>query len=344
MKHLPILVAIVIFSAFEVFAQRPEENIVPVMKSSPARTMPRTDMNDFAVGDVRGTVKSVALFLPKPIYPESARKAGVEGVVRVQVTIDDKGFVTLAKTITGDGRLASSAVDAALQSKFRPAFDPAGRPVAVEGVLSYSYEIRKASWSRIAVELRGIDTGYTSRETFFVLAKTLDPAWSPEIATLGRISDLSRTARAPMFVGVNPQISSSSTQRAAGSASMSQAGGFMLEVPATEQRELARNLIEALRTRLAGDELSSWQFETGLRLFSAFYLSTVIPMPGKHGAGRFAEASSLIKESLEKRPHGVSDGVVKALQDLEKNVAVEKRTKEQDEAITISIVKILTEN
>jgi|CXWL01.1.fsa_nt_gi TonB family protein len=340
MKFVPVF-ATVMFGLFvgETLAQRPEENIVPVMKSSPVRRMPRVDMNDFRLGDVRGTVKSVALRLPKAFYPEEARKQGVEGLVRVQVTVDDKGLVTKALTIAGDNRLTSSAIDAALQSRFRPALDPTGRPVAIEGILTYSYEIGKASWSRIAVELRGIDAGFTSGESLFVLAKTLDPSWTDEIAAIGRMSKLSQTSQArPGFVRIDSQMSRA---KQGTSASLSQAKGVILVVPSAEQRSLARNLIAALRNRLANDELRSWQFETGLNLFSAFYLSTAIPTPGSHGPERFVDAGKLMKSSLEKRPQGVPDDIVRALQDLEMNFSIEKRTKDEEEAVSNSIIKIL---
>jgi outer membrane biosynthesis protein TonB len=46
-----------------------------------------------------GVLNGKAVSLPKPEYPETAKAAGVEGVVKVEVTIDENGTVESAQAI-----------------------------------------------------------------------------------------------------------------------------------------------------------------------------------------------------------------------------------------------------
>ena len=47
--------------------------------------------DDFTVGEVKGSVKTNAVFLAKPIYLADARISGAEGAVRVRITVDKEG-------------------------------------------------------------------------------------------------------------------------------------------------------------------------------------------------------------------------------------------------------------
>jgi TonB family protein len=55
-----------------------------------------------------------------PIYPDSARIAGVQGDVAVAVTVDASGNVTTLRPVVGDYRLVESAMDAVRQWRYRP--------------------------------------------------------------------------------------------------------------------------------------------------------------------------------------------------------------------------------
>lgn len=62
------------------------------------------------------TVKKV-----NPIYPEEAKKEGVEGTVYVGITINKEGLVETAMvTKTDDERLNIAALNAVIQWKFKP--------------------------------------------------------------------------------------------------------------------------------------------------------------------------------------------------------------------------------
>ena len=85
-----------------------------------------------------GVLNGKAISLPKPDYPPDARAAGTEGVVVIQVTVDEQGNVTEARAISGPKQLQDVAVNAALQAKFSPTL-LSGEPVRVTGVIVYNF-------------------------------------------------------------------------------------------------------------------------------------------------------------------------------------------------------------
>lgn len=64
--------------------------------------------------------KPVVLKRVEPIYPELARKAGIEGMVVVKVLISTKGDVEKVQVIKSHPMLDDAAVAAAKQFKFKP--------------------------------------------------------------------------------------------------------------------------------------------------------------------------------------------------------------------------------
>ena len=68
---------------------------------------------------------------PPPVYPEMARKAGVEGMVILHVLVDKEGNVRDVRLIKGIGAgLDESALESVRQSKWTPAIQN-HKPVAV---------------------------------------------------------------------------------------------------------------------------------------------------------------------------------------------------------------------
>jgi TonB family protein len=104
-----------------------------------------------------GVLNGKAVSLPKPAYPDLARKARVEGTVRVEVIIDENGNVESAAAIKeteadnefavemADARAAlrSAAEVAALESKFSPTL-LGGVPVKVKGTIVYNFVAKAA--------------------------------------------------------------------------------------------------------------------------------------------------------------------------------------------------------
>jgi TonB family protein len=68
-----------------------------------------------------GSLINRAVKMITPSYPLSAKQLRIDGQVKVQVTLDEKGNVTSAKAVEGPQFLRSASEDAARNSKFKPA-------------------------------------------------------------------------------------------------------------------------------------------------------------------------------------------------------------------------------
>lgn len=80
-----------------------------------------------------------AMVLAKPEYPRAARDLNLEGVVVVQVDIDEKGNVISAKDLCqGPPYLDEAAIKAAYKSRFTPTM-LSGVPVKATGVIYYNF-------------------------------------------------------------------------------------------------------------------------------------------------------------------------------------------------------------
>lgn len=86
----------------------------------------------------KGVVNSIAVRLPKPIYPPAAKVVNASGAVNVQVTIDEQGNVISAVATNGHPLLKAAAVNAAKQAKFTPTI-LSDQPVKVTGVIVYNF-------------------------------------------------------------------------------------------------------------------------------------------------------------------------------------------------------------
>ena len=85
-----------------------------------------------------GDLNSRAVRLQTPVYPQDARRLGIQGKVLVQLTLDEQGNVTSAKSTSGNALLRNSAEDAARRSKFKPVLVD-NQPVKATGFIIYSY-------------------------------------------------------------------------------------------------------------------------------------------------------------------------------------------------------------
>ena len=85
-------------------------------------------------------LRKAAVDLPQPQYPEAARLLGAEGVVEVQVLIDEKGEVTKASALSGDALFTEVAAEAARKAKFsRVKLSP--EPAKIYGVINYTFSL-----------------------------------------------------------------------------------------------------------------------------------------------------------------------------------------------------------
>ena len=101
------------------------------------------------VGDIditpeSGTVLPTYKVKVKPKYPESAKKAGKEGTVLLQATIDEKGIPKdiVALTNLGFG-FEAAAIEALKKATFRPA-TKAGKPITLKEVqIPYEFKLEE---------------------------------------------------------------------------------------------------------------------------------------------------------------------------------------------------------
>ncbi|NNF07458.1 MAG: energy transducer TonB [Candidatus Eisenbacteria bacterium] len=116
-------------------------------------TIPETDFNPFAPPEIPEETATTTSFYafdspPKPIktaapeYPELARAAGAEGVVHVEVTIDESGRVVAARVVRSDTikSLEEAARKAALDWLFTPA-KQRDTPVKAKIVIPFEFNL-----------------------------------------------------------------------------------------------------------------------------------------------------------------------------------------------------------
>lgn len=79
-----------------------------------------------------------ALKLPAPEYPAAAKAVKASGIVKVRVTVDEKGAVIDAATVSGHPLLRSAAEKAAGQAEFEPTLLN-GKPAKITGIIVYNF-------------------------------------------------------------------------------------------------------------------------------------------------------------------------------------------------------------
>jgi TonB family protein len=77
---------------------------------------------------------------PPPAYPEIARRAGVQGIVRLQVHATKDGRIEVDKILSGSPTLADAAIAAVKQWRVRP-FSNGGRPVDVISTVTFNFQL-----------------------------------------------------------------------------------------------------------------------------------------------------------------------------------------------------------
>jgi TonB family protein len=87
-----------------------------------------------------GVLNGTALNLPPPVYPEAAKRMRTQGVVTVDVILDETGKVVAANASGGPPMLRDAAVQAALKARFSPT-KLSGQPVKVSGVINYKFAL-----------------------------------------------------------------------------------------------------------------------------------------------------------------------------------------------------------
>jgi protein TonB len=87
-----------------------------------------------------GVLNGTAISLPPPVYPDAAKRTRTQGIVTVDVVLDETGKVISANASSGPAMLRDPAVQAALKARFSPT-KLSGQPVKVSGVINYKFTL-----------------------------------------------------------------------------------------------------------------------------------------------------------------------------------------------------------
>ena len=87
-----------------------------------------------------GVLNGTAINLPAPLYPDAAKRMRTQGIVAVDVILDETGKVVSANASSGPPILREAAVQAALKARFSPT-KLSGQPVKVSGVINYKFAL-----------------------------------------------------------------------------------------------------------------------------------------------------------------------------------------------------------
>jgi protein TonB len=77
---------------------------------------------------------------PPPDYPQMARRAGIQGVVRLQVRAKTDGTLEVEKVIAGEPALVEAARSAVRQWRVNPGI--CGNKVDVISTLAFNFQLR----------------------------------------------------------------------------------------------------------------------------------------------------------------------------------------------------------
>ncbi|HZI49130.1 MAG TPA: energy transducer TonB [Pyrinomonadaceae bacterium] len=97
-----------------------------------------TNSNGVAKPIEGGVLNAKATSLPKPVYPDEAKRLKISGRVTVRVVVDENGKVISAKAIDGPAALRETAEAAARKAVFAPTTE-GGITVKVTGTLTYDF-------------------------------------------------------------------------------------------------------------------------------------------------------------------------------------------------------------
>jgi tetratricopeptide (TPR) repeat protein len=86
-----------------------------------------------------GSLNNLAVNLAVPVYTALDRQRNLQGIVTVQVMIDEKGKVLSAKATAGPVLLRSTSEAAALKSRFKPA-QVGNQAVKATGYINYNFK------------------------------------------------------------------------------------------------------------------------------------------------------------------------------------------------------------
>jgi Ca-activated chloride channel homolog len=115
----------------------------------------------------------------QPAYPAIAKAARAQGVVQVQITVDENGEVIDARVINGHPMFRDAALQGAKQWRFKPT-ELSGKPVKTQGILTFNFDSGKTVTSGETVPM----TPLTEEQLKQQLRAKLHPAVTAVIERL----------------------------------------------------------------------------------------------------------------------------------------------------------------
>lgn len=239
---------------------------------APAQNSPAT-VKQISVGVINGKAENLA----KPAYPAAARAVKAQGAVNVKVTIDEEGNVISAEAVSGHPLLQQAAVQAAQQSKFKPTL-LSGQAVKVTGVIVYNFVApeRPTNWVKIGYDLNSVQN---APSLIFLDTNSIDKIfqadWTTEreqLKRLGEIKQVESSSVTPPIASNERVVSDTTEKRPDGKTVRKVVKEFAVKTdnpPDSEQVAISQSLIASLQSRLGGDELNLWRFNTGVSLSQA---------------------------------------------------------------------------
>lgn len=116
----------------------------PVQQENPTTKAPETKTPETTVVSNEpanfGALNRFATRLAMPFYPAIERQRQTEGLVTVEITLDEEGKVTSAKAVSGPRGLRQSAEDAVRKSKFKPVVVDE-KPVKATGFINFNFKL-----------------------------------------------------------------------------------------------------------------------------------------------------------------------------------------------------------
>src|SRR5437016_5232471 len=111
--------------------QKPDSQTKPAPAAQPETTNETRPVEG-------GILNGRAIELPRPAYPDEAKKEHASGQVQVKVLIDETGKVISAEAVFGPESLRKAAVEAARRARFSPARVD-GVPAKLSGIITYDF-------------------------------------------------------------------------------------------------------------------------------------------------------------------------------------------------------------
>jgi TonB family protein len=112
---------------------QPQTAASPTLSTTP----PKPSADSEQLSDA-GILNTLAIDLPKPVYPAAAKKDRISGQVQVKVVLDETGKVVSAEATFGPEQLRAAAVEAAKRARFKPTLS-GGVPQKVFGIVLYDF-------------------------------------------------------------------------------------------------------------------------------------------------------------------------------------------------------------